>query len=391
MRNVEAPILVFMNNNSKQLKLRVFVSSVIEDYEGYRATARKGIISAGAEPVLVEDFPSLAVSSRNACLDGVASCDVLVILISKRGGWKTPSGKLVVEEEYKEAKRLNMPIFAFLQNTDHDESATRLASLISDYIEGVYRKKFSTANELEQLVGKSLTPIIQNYRGQEMDITVINQLLENPYKFNTESGLRIVFLPERQTEFIDPVSLESQQLIDELYKIGHSPEVRLLNYEYPKSYEVEVNEIVIIQDSSELSRDTVGNVSINLATTGMITIDTNISGRHKNDSHASLFCISEEDITQILNSMFAFVGEIYKLKDPYKRHCTFFYNACLNEISSKMLVNKIQSRSSYSIPMNRENIIKAFDSPRKITREVLSSSEQEIERIMSLFRRRTGS
>jgi len=326
VRNVEAPILVFMNNNSKQLKLRVFVSSVIEDYEGYRATAKKGIISAGAEPVLVEDFPSLAVSSRNACLDGVASCDVLVILIGNRGGWKTPSGKLVVEEEYEEAKRLDLPILAFLQNTDRDKSATRLASLISDYVEGVYIKIYSNANELEQLIERSLTPIIQKYRGQEMDITVIDQLLENPYKFNTESGLRIVFLPERQTEFIDPVSLESQQLIDELYKIGHFPEVRLLNYEYPKSCEVKVNEILIIQDTSELSRDIVDSVRINITTTGMITIDTNISGKHKNDSHAYLFCISEEDIAQILNTMFAFVREIYKLKEPYKRHCTFSYN-----------------------------------------------------------------
>lgn len=389
MGNAGALISIFINN-SKQLKLRVFVSSVIEIYEGYRAAARKGIESAGGEPVLVEDFPSLAVSSRNACLDGVASCDVLVILIGNRGGWKAPSGKLVVEEEYEEAKRLNMPILAFLHNTNRDESATRLASLISDYIEGVYRKKFSNANELEQLVERSLTQIIQNYRRHEMDITVIDQLLENPYKFNTESGLRIVFLPERQTKFIDSVSLESQQLIDELYEIGHSPEVRLLNYEYPKSNKVKVNEITIIQDTSELSRDTVDIVRINLATTGMITIDANISGRHKNDSHAYLFCISEEDIAQILNRMFTFAKEIYNLKDPYKRHCTFFYNACLNEIGSKLLVKKIQPRSSFPMAIDREKIIKAFDSPRKITREVLSNSEQEIERIISLVRRRAG-
>lgn len=390
MGNAGVLTSTFMHKNNKQLKLRVFVSSVVEDYEGYRAAARKGVESAGGEPVLVEDFPSLAASSRNACLDGVASCDVLVILIGNRGGWKTPSGKLVVEEEYEEAKRLGLPILAFLQNTDRDESATRLASLISDYIEGVYRKKYSNANELEQLIERSLTPIIQKYRGQKMDITVIDQLLENPYRFNTESGLRIVFLPERHDEFIDPASLESQQLIDELYKIGHSPEVRLLNYEYPRSNEVKVNEIAIIQDTSELSRDTVDIVRINLATTGMITIDTNISRRHKNNNHAYLFCISEEDIVQILNRMFAFVREIYKLKDPYKRHCTFFYNACLSELGSKILVKKIQPRSSYPIVMDRENIIKAFDSPRKITRDVLSSSEQEIERIVSLFRRRAG-
>ena len=149
-----------MNN---KMKLRVFVSSVIEGYERYREATKKGIISAGAEPVLVEDFPSLAASSRNACLDGVVSCDVIVILIGSRGGWVAPSAKLVVEEEYEEAKRLSMPILAFLQNTDRDESATRLASLISDYIEGVFKKRFSNTNELEQQVESSLIPITKNF------------------------------------------------------------------------------------------------------------------------------------------------------------------------------------------------------------------------------------
>ena len=204
-----------------------------------------------------------------------------------------------------------------------------------------------------------------------MDIAVINQLLENPHKFNTESGLRIVFIPERQTELIDPVSLESQQLVDELYQIGHSLGVRIFNYEYPKSRDVKVNEISIIQDTSELSREIVDCVHINLTTSGMITIDTNISGRHKNDSHAYIFCISEEDIIDMLTRMFAFVKEFYKFKDPYKRHCVFYCNACLSEITSKLLVKKIQPRSSYPVPTDRENIIKAFDSPRKISRSVL--------------------
>jgi len=56
-----------------------------------------------------------------------------------------------------------MPILAFLQNTDRDESATRLASLISDYIEGVFKKRFSNTNELEQQVESSLIPITKNF------------------------------------------------------------------------------------------------------------------------------------------------------------------------------------------------------------------------------------
>lgn len=81
---------------------RVFVSSVVEDFTEFRKAAREAISAAGGEPVLVnEDFPSLAVSSRNACLDAVDSCDFLVSIVGERGGWTAPSGLLVIEEEYQ--------------------------------------------------------------------------------------------------------------------------------------------------------------------------------------------------------------------------------------------------------------------------------------------------
>jgi hypothetical protein len=92
------------------LKPRVFVSSVMDGFEEYREAARSAIEAAGGEPVLVEDLPSLPVSSRNACLDGVASCDMYLVAIGDRGGWTAPSGKLVVEEEFEEAQRLGQPV-----------------------------------------------------------------------------------------------------------------------------------------------------------------------------------------------------------------------------------------------------------------------------------------
>jgi uncharacterized protein DUF4062 len=55
---------------------RVFVSSLIDDFAKYRRAARTGIERAGCEAVLVnEDFPADPRSSRNACLDAVASSD----------------------------------------------------------------------------------------------------------------------------------------------------------------------------------------------------------------------------------------------------------------------------------------------------------------------------
>jgi hypothetical protein len=66
---------------------RVFVSSVIEGFQAYRQAAARAVEAAGGEPVLVnEQFPSLAASSRNACLDAVESCDSFVLILGARGG-----------------------------------------------------------------------------------------------------------------------------------------------------------------------------------------------------------------------------------------------------------------------------------------------------------------
>ena len=64
---------------------RVFVSSVMKGFKEYREAARSAITVAGGTAVLVEDFPSLSSSPRNACLDGVRSCDAIAVIIGSRG------------------------------------------------------------------------------------------------------------------------------------------------------------------------------------------------------------------------------------------------------------------------------------------------------------------
>src|ERR1700691_1208818 len=84
---------------------RVFVSSVIEGFAEYRQAARSGIEQAGGDAVLVnEDFPAQANSARNTCLDAIDSCDVFLLVLGERGGWKTPSGRLVVGGELQHAR-----------------------------------------------------------------------------------------------------------------------------------------------------------------------------------------------------------------------------------------------------------------------------------------------
>jgi hypothetical protein len=178
---VEAATSSCLTDRGRAMHPRVFVSSVMDGFEAYRQAARKGIVAAGGDPVLVEDFPSLPQSPRTACLDGVASSDIYIGVVGGRGGWIAPSGKLVVEEEYEEARRRRLRTLAFIQNVARDENAIRLVRVFSDYIDGMFRQTFGTAEELHVAVEKALTPLIQHHNNLEVDLSVIEEKLRQPY------------------------------------------------------------------------------------------------------------------------------------------------------------------------------------------------------------------
>jgi len=139
------------------MALRVFVSSVIEGFEVYREAARKGIVATGGEPVLVnEDFPARDVSPRNACLEAVASCDVYLGILGGRAGFEAPSGRSVVEEEYEEAMRCQLPVFVFIQKTDRERRQQEMVDRLSDFVDGRYRIEFDGPGELEGKVRSAL-------------------------------------------------------------------------------------------------------------------------------------------------------------------------------------------------------------------------------------------
>ena len=63
-----------------------------------------------------ETMPASHHASRKACLDYVREADVVVLALGSRYGAPEPdSGLSPTHEEYREAKRLNKPVLAFVQ------------------------------------------------------------------------------------------------------------------------------------------------------------------------------------------------------------------------------------------------------------------------------------
>lgn len=373
------------------MRPRVFVSSVMINFSDYREAARKAILAAGGDPVLIEDYPSLPMSSRTACLDGVASCDVYIVIIGKRGGWITPSGKLVVEEEYEEARKKKLIVLAFIQNIEHDQDAKRFIDLISDYVDGVYRPTFDSISDLESLVEKALLPIIQQLKEPKMHSATIHEMLKKSSTIYNEAILRFVIAPERVEEIIDPVSLESKEIKQQLFEIGHSSKVNLFSYERSKDTKIQIDEIIIAQSDEVHRRDGVDEVRLEINTKGAILIDINVSGRRKEDGYDNLsssLAILEDDIYISMEKCFAFIDAFFKLRDPYKRYNRFIYNSALKNIGYRTILKELPRHGSYTMGQHSDEIVVAFDKPRLITRSDIENNKNEITAVITLFRRR---
>jgi uncharacterized protein DUF4062 len=372
---------------------RVFVSSVIQGLESFRAAARQGIEAVGGEPVLVnEDFPSLATSSRNACLDAIDSCDHFLIVVGERGGWTAPSGKLVVEEEYEHALSRRLPVFAFLQDTKRDADAERLARTLSDFVDGAFRRTFSTPDELQREIERALRTHLAGTPRRKTMPRSTDDYFAKPYDVQFTTMLRFVLVPDRDEEVIDPVTMGSEEFKRRLQEIAHSQGVGLLSYERPKSTQLVKSSLVITQTEANGRHGEGEHVRLELTEAGELIIDANVSGRRKRDlRHDTLgsMVVAIEDIETVLKLCFQFAMAFYDDRDPYKRHQGFGYNVGLTGLDHRTLERNPQPRQSYTMSMrNRNAVILAYDSLRPIHRRDLDRPEAEIARTVEMLTRK---
>jgi hypothetical protein len=375
---------------------RIFVSSVVEGFGEFREAAREGVVAAGGEPVLVnEDFPSLIASSRNACLDAVDSCDFLISIVGRRGGWTTPSGLLVIEEEYQEARRKRIPVLAFLQKGSRDADAEQFAHVLSDYVNGTFRQSFASPEDLREAIQRSLTPLLLDQFGRSMTRQPMADRFSSPLRLPYATTVRLALFPERDEEVVDPVRLGSEEFLNRVYELGHSGNVRLFNYQYPKTAEVRGSSLVVQQAEIGGSHGEGERVRLEIAESGELIVDANVTGRMRRGGQhdmLSSMIVAIEDIESVLDAGFRFVTAFYEDVDRFKRHQRFLYNVGLSGLEHRTLERNPQSRTSYGMSMrSRDSVILAFDTPRLIDRAALLQPRGEIDRVTVLLTRKASS
>jgi hypothetical protein len=374
------------------LERRIFVSSVVNGFGKYRQSAREGIVGADCEPVMVEDFPALSKSPRNACLDGVQSSDAVVVIIGGRGGWKAPSGKLVVEEEIEEAGKRGLPILLFVEELEHDNEAKRLLAKLEHYVDGAFRKNFSTSDELSDLVRETLVKTSGDSM-KENDYSLVAKQFDDPFKIYQGTTLRFVHMPLRADEIITPFELGEDKLFAVLCELAHRQDVNLFSYKIAKEKEVQVSNVVILQNSGNNLNNLGETVRLQVGTNGLIIIDISVSVHPDEISSSFLrsMVVLERDMKEILNRCFSFVNAFYNEQDQFKRHNHFFYNVALINKEHRKIVKELPQGNSISMDIHEPAIVHAYDDPRQISRRDMHEPLKEIQTVVSLMSRRCNS
>jgi hypothetical protein len=323
---------------------RVFVSSVMESFKEYREAARVGIEAAGCEPMLVEDKPSLDASPRNACLDGVASCDAAVVVVGPRGGWRTPSGKLVVEEEYEHAVGRSIPTLVFIQDgVERDEDADGLVARLSEYVDGRFRRSFNDPDDLASEIEAALRTVAVAQRSAGMDRQRMDGLLAEPPEFGHEVVLRVVVAPGRQDETVLPVEqLDGDDFRYDFVRIGTEREVGLFDQNAARECDRGRSSLVVNQRGSGAPGQT---VRVELTEDGWLTIDLNVTGvddrsRRNPTAGFAFYPVEVEAVAACAAVALRFTRAVYEHIDPFGRHAGLLINASLGSLNGKLIAHR---------------------------------------------------
>lgn len=372
----------------------------MEGFEAYREAARTGIESAGAEPVMAEEWPSKGHSSRTACLDLVASADALIIIVGERGGWTAPSGLLVVEEELHEARKRKLPVRVFVQESvKRDADAEQLVDKVSDYVDGYFRRTFTTPESLSAEVQRSLSgipPVLKDsMSSSQTDVRILAKAVDESDQAHSggtaRKTLRFVLAPERSGEVIDPRRLDHDEFQHAVMSAAQAPLHRLLEYGQAVAPVVRGTALILERTGPEPSWRERRPARIEIHENGIILIDVPLENPQDSTGTTSIpgHIINEDLVRSAISSAFKFSKAIYDLIDKYRRHERFKFDVVLTGVDGSVLERAPKPRTSYSIPFRQGHSgpVMPLESPRTVNRHDLEKPDDEVDRLVTYLRR----
>lgn len=378
-------------------KPRIFVSSLMAGYGDTRAAVTRGIEQAGCEPVLAENFPAGTVSPRTACLDGVASCDGIALILGARYGEPTVAGISATEEEYREAVRLKKHIFVFLEGGDREPRQQEFVRSVQDYVDGHWRKSFRTPNQLTDLVEQALRdgrPMVAagNAEGGARQ-RIAAACAEKPDSVDGIVWAQVAWTTPRDEEIVDPTSFMDEGFQREVQKLAHEGSLPLFDYAQAKNTQVEASRLRVTQGDPVNWREGRDLVVVDLYESGTLSVSLNVTGltgSNTTQDIGQMYRIDPNDVSRRLEQAWSFASRWWEHHDPYRRHEPLLYNTVLHDVGTRRLeITPQNPTGSVAIPGTcPQDPLWIYDRPRKIVRQDLRTPDAEIKRTLDMMKLR---
>lgn len=194
---------------------KVFISSVIGGFEDRRAAARGSIEATGHQPVMAEEFGARSYSPERACLTEVSQSDVFLLIIGARYGDETDSGISATQAEYRQAKKLGLPILVFIEEGEKEPPQQLFCEEVEGYSDGFFRETYLDIGELKDEIVKGLIGLRQQFDAASEGDFRSRFAAADPLRddrrgtYAGDAILTCAFWPQ-PTEDVDVVALEDE-------------------------------------------------------------------------------------------------------------------------------------------------------------------------------------
>lgn len=285
--------------------MKIFISSLIGGFEEFRAAARSAIVALRHEPVVAEDFGARASSPQIACLQGLRSADLVVLILGGRYGFvQGSSGVSPTHEEYLEA-RGRKPVLVFVQSgVEREEKQREFISEVSEWQTGHFRESFKTPDELRDLVTRAIHDYELAKAAAPLDAAallaaakgMLPKVRQNSHSSSTILHVAIAGGPIQR--LLRPAELEAPSLVEAIHREALFGESKL----FSKSKGVESN-----IDGSDLVVEQENGAKIRLSEDGALLLSLPLEKPENSRRNGFGFlAILEEDVLRELVAALAF-------------------------------------------------------------------------------------
>ncbi len=298
--------------------MKVFISSLISSFEPFRESARSAISTLRHEPVRAEDFGAQPNSPQVACLQGVRSADLVILLLGARYGYpQGTSGVSPTHEEYLEA-RDTKPMLVFVQEgVEREPEQAKFLSEVQAWQSGHVRDAFKTPDQLKDLVTRAIHDYQLAHAAGPLDVATLVQaaagLLPQPSRQGNHSGppmLNVAFVGGPLQRILRPAQLEETSLTRAMHQQALFGDPGVFDGAKGVESAIEGAALVLAQDRG---------ARVQLDEQGSLAISLPLQQEDRARSGFGGLAIIEETVVRQLMAAIAYADWVFERIDPTQR------------------------------------------------------------------------